>query len=202
MLDPKSLDLDELCAALEDHSPEASWWIHTGDGRIQPERPTGEGWLEIGSVGSHEGYRDMAEFVGSVHHRRAAELLDRAISGRGAFRRFKDTLFEFPELREQWFRYRDARAAAGRCAGWPSRGWSTGGWRPSGWRATPIRTATTRTCPPPSPSTSGCSTATGCNACCCSASGRAEKERRSPTSRSWWCCPTCAHPGTTFASTG
>jgi uncharacterized protein UPF0158 len=110
MLDPKSLDLDELCAALEDHSPEASWWIHTGDGRIQPERPTGEGWLEIGSVGSHEGYRDMAEFVGSVQHRRAAELLDRAISGRGAFRRFKDTLFEFPELREQWFRYRDARA--------------------------------------------------------------------------------------------
>jgi predicted nucleotidyltransferase len=52
----------------------------------------------------------MAEFVAGVHHRRAAELLDRAIAGRGAFRRFKDTLFEFPELREQWFRYRDARS--------------------------------------------------------------------------------------------
>src|SRR5689334_24267919 len=110
MLDPKSLDLDELCAALEDHSPEASWWIHRGDGRITPGKPGGEGWIEIGAVGSHEGYRDMAEFVASVHHRRAAELLDRAISGRGAFRRFKDTLFEFPELREQWFRYRDARS--------------------------------------------------------------------------------------------
>jgi hypothetical protein len=52
----------------------------------------------------------MAEFVAAVHHRRAAELLDRAIAGRGAFRRFKDTLFEFPELREQWFRFRDARS--------------------------------------------------------------------------------------------
>ncbi len=112
MLDPKSLDLDELCVALEDHSPEMTWWIHTGDGRIQPGDPDEEeeGWLEIGSVGSHEGYRDMAEFVAGVRHRRAAELLDRAISGRGAFRRFKDTLLEFPELREQWFRFRDARA--------------------------------------------------------------------------------------------
>ena len=110
MLDPKSLDLDELSAALEDHSPDATWWIHTGDGRIQRGDPEDEGWLEIGSVGSHEGYRDMSEFVAGVHHRRAAELLDRAISGRGAFRRFKDTLFEFPELREQWFRYRDARS--------------------------------------------------------------------------------------------
>ena len=39
MLDPKSLDLDELCAALEDNSPETNWWIHTGDGRIQPGAP-------------------------------------------------------------------------------------------------------------------------------------------------------------------
>jgi hypothetical protein len=110
MLDPKSLDLDELCAALEDHSPDTTWWIHTDDGRIRTGAPGEDGWLEIGSVGSHEGYRDMAEFVAGVHHRRAAELLDRAIAGRGAFRRFKDTLFEFPELREQWFRFRDARS--------------------------------------------------------------------------------------------
>src|SRR5689334_24141960 len=110
MLDPKSLDLDELCAALEDHSAETTWWIHTGDGRIRSGAPGGDGWLEIGSVASHEGYRDMADFVAGVHHRRAAELLDRAIAGRGAFLRFKDTLFEFPELREQWFRYRDARS--------------------------------------------------------------------------------------------
>jgi Uncharacterised protein family (UPF0158) len=114
MLDPESIDLDELCVALDDHSTETTWWIHPEDGRIQAqyddEPEDVEGWQPIGSVGSHEGYRDMADFVAGVHHRRAAELLDRAITGRGAFRRFKDTLFEFPELREQWFRYRDARS--------------------------------------------------------------------------------------------
>jgi hypothetical protein len=113
MLDPESVDLDELRAALEDHSPDTSWWIHPKDGQVRSQRadePALDGWLRIGSVGSHEGYRDMAEFVSGVHHRRAAELLDRAIAGRGAFRRFKDTLFEFPELREGWFRFRDARS--------------------------------------------------------------------------------------------
>lgn len=113
MLDPESVDLDELRAALEDHSPDMTWWIHPKDGQIRSQRAdqaAPDGWLRIGSVGSHEGYRDMAEFVAGVHHRRAAELLDRAIAGRGAFRRFKDTLFEFPELREGWFRFRDARS--------------------------------------------------------------------------------------------
>jgi predicted nucleotidyltransferase len=51
----------------------------------------------------------MEDFVACVRDRRARDLLARAISGRGAFRRFKDTLFEFPELREQWFGFHEAR---------------------------------------------------------------------------------------------
>jgi hypothetical protein len=39
----------------------------------------------------------------------ARNLLERAIAGRGAFRRFKDTLMEFPELRQAWFAFHDAR---------------------------------------------------------------------------------------------
>jgi hypothetical protein len=35
----------------------------------------------------------------------ARDLLLRAIHGRGAFRRFKDALFDFPELREEWFAF-------------------------------------------------------------------------------------------------
>jgi Uncharacterised protein family (UPF0158) len=122
VLDPDAVDLDALCAALDDRSPETTWYIHAGDGRIVPsvdESLSGVAetedfddpvWHAAESVGSGAGYRDMAEFVAGVHHRRAAELLDRAISGRGAFRRFKDTLVEFPELRDAWFRFRDARA--------------------------------------------------------------------------------------------
>lgn len=120
MLDPESVDLDMLCAALDDHTPDNSWWIDPTTAQIRtlvdgvdPESISDmhdADWRRIRATGSHEGYRDMAEFVAAVHHRRAADLLDRAITGRGAFRRFKDTLFEFPELRDQWFRYRDARS--------------------------------------------------------------------------------------------
>lgn len=117
MLDPDQVDLGQLSAALDDHTAGTSWWLDPATGTIVPrldavpaDRDPGEaGWLRITPTETHESYRDMAEFVAAVQHRRAADLLDRAISGRGAFRRFKDTLFEFPELRDQWFRFRDAR---------------------------------------------------------------------------------------------
>lgn len=120
MLDPESVALDELCAALDDHTVGTSWWIEPATGEIRSHVADvgGEttddleaaGWVRIRSTESRESYRDMAQFVAAVHHRRASDLLDRAITGRGAFRRFKDTLFEFPELRDQWFRFRDARS--------------------------------------------------------------------------------------------
>jgi hypothetical protein len=123
MLDPAQVDLGELADALDDHTPEVGWWIDPRSGRIVatvPEELSGEpdeseelhaqGWVAIERTGSREGYQDMADFTAGVQHRRAAELLDRALNGRGAFRRFKNTLFEFPEVRDQWFRFRDARA--------------------------------------------------------------------------------------------
>lgn len=125
MLEPESVDLDELCTALDDRSTSTSWWLDPATGRIRPHLTEvghadlehtdvdgllDAGWRRIRRTESYESYRDMSEFVAAVHHRRAADLLDRAITGRGAFRRFRDTLFEFPELRDQWFRFRDARA--------------------------------------------------------------------------------------------
>jgi predicted nucleotidyltransferase len=51
----------------------------------------------------------MEDFAARVPDTRARDLLLRAIAGRGAFRRFKDTLLEFPEIRQSWFRFHDAR---------------------------------------------------------------------------------------------
>jgi hypothetical protein len=119
MLDPDQVDLDELCFARDDHTVGVSWWIAPGTGEIRPhtvddadhpEDLVEGGWIAIPSVESHEGYRDLADFVETVQHPRAADLLNRAIAGRGAFRRFKNTLHEFPEIRDQWFRFRDARS--------------------------------------------------------------------------------------------
>jgi hypothetical protein len=120
VLDPGSVDLDDLGTALDDRTPGAIWCLDPATGAVvrhSEDDPPPEGLLRIEPAGSHAGYQDMAQFVAAVHHRRAADLLDRAISGRGAFRRFKDTLGEFPELREQWFRYRDARSRR-RAASW------------------------------------------------------------------------------------
>jgi len=117
MLDPAQIDLAELAAALDDRTPDVCWWIDPRTGRVAPtvleQEGTGlaaAGWVRVEGTDSRDSYTDMADFTAGVQHRRAAELLDRAINGRGAFRRFKNTLFEFPEVRDQWFRFRDARA--------------------------------------------------------------------------------------------
>ena len=120
MLDLSTVDLGMVAMALEDHSSEGSWWIDAATGELwywrdhdddDPEfDPVQRGDARrIDSLPSGEGYGDMEDFIARVPDRRAADLLKRAISGRGAFRRFKDTLFEFPELREMWFRFSDVR---------------------------------------------------------------------------------------------
>ena len=119
MLDLSSVDLAELCSALEDHSPGVSWWLDPHNGELRFEPDDGEigdaldagGMVFVDPLGSGEGYRDMADFVASVGDRRARERLSRALEGRGAFRRFKDALLDFPELRQAWFDFHDARMA-------------------------------------------------------------------------------------------
>ena len=58
---------------------------------------------------SHRGCEDMEDFIAAVEDEQLAELLEVAINGRGAFRRFKDVLARHPEEKEKWFRFRDER---------------------------------------------------------------------------------------------
>ena len=58
---------------------------------------------------SHQGYEDMVDFIATVKDERLAELLEVAINGKGAFRRFKDVLLNYPEKRERWFQFKDDR---------------------------------------------------------------------------------------------
>lgn len=120
MLDLHQVDLRSLAEALEDHSPESSWWFDpdTGDSepRLDPpdaddgaEDPRDQGRIPIEPIPSRDAYADMEAFIGRVLDKRARNLLERAIAGRGAFRRFKDTLLEFPDLRQTWFAFHDAR---------------------------------------------------------------------------------------------
>ncbi|CAN5670212.1 hypothetical protein BH20ACT23_BH20ACT23_18470 [soil metagenome] len=116
MLDLSALDLSELSSALEDHSYESNWYVDRASGEIvcvfsdeHDESLEQRDLCYIEPLPSHEGYEDLADFTERVADPKAHELLVRAIEGRGAFRRFKDTLFEFPELRRVWFEWHDAR---------------------------------------------------------------------------------------------
>jgi hypothetical protein len=51
----------------------------------------------------------MARFAESIDDSQLRELLDLALRGRGAFRRFKDVLAHYPRERERWFRFREER---------------------------------------------------------------------------------------------
>ena len=51
----------------------------------------------------------MEDFIATVEDEHLAELLEVAIDGKGAFRRFKDVLAHYPEERERWFRFKDTR---------------------------------------------------------------------------------------------
>lgn len=118
MLDLTRVDLSSLCEALEDHSYDHHWWFSplTGESEFWSE-DSGEdeeeleqkGLILIEPIPSEESYRDLADFTSQVRDPRARDLLERAISGRGAFRRFKNTLFDFPQLREAWFKFHDGR---------------------------------------------------------------------------------------------
>lgn len=115
MLELSAVDLGALAEALEDHSDETSWYLEPS-GAVVPwfddsddPCPDESGSFYIDPIDSGEAYRDMEDFVACVPDRRAADLLSRAIEGRGAFRRFKDTLFGFPELRQTWFEFHDVR---------------------------------------------------------------------------------------------
>lgn len=67
-----------------------------------------EGWLvPVDSLDSHEEYDWMVQFASSADAPRLRELLEVALHGRGAFRRFKDVLARWPKERERWFVFRD-----------------------------------------------------------------------------------------------
>lgn len=74
-------------------------------------------WLWVYCEGSRDGYRDMELFIGTVHDPGRADRLEIAISGRGAFRRFKDVLARWPGELDRWHAF-PAERQRGRARAW------------------------------------------------------------------------------------
>jgi len=125
MKKPLKINLDELCEAMENSSFENDYFLdlETGDilfiseytddeeteklkDRIEEEFDRYE---RIPKAESHEGYSYMVDFIATVKDEYLVELLEVAINGKGAFRRFKDVLLNYPEERERWFQFKDDR---------------------------------------------------------------------------------------------
>lgn len=115
------IDLSGVAEALGDSSGETAWWYDPTNGQVEAtvpdsylldaddeDDPSERGSILIEPIGSKDAYRDMVEFAESTADPRASQLLRRALDGRGAFRRFRDALYEFPDLRERWFEYSNA----------------------------------------------------------------------------------------------
>jgi hypothetical protein len=66
----------------------------------------GEAFVRIEPAASREQYKWMERFVVGVTDEPLRERLVIAIDGKGAFRRFKDVLLNYPTERERWFSYR------------------------------------------------------------------------------------------------
>ena len=120
-----NIDLNELCEAMEERSYDHEYYLDLETGKIifisnymddqearrlkdQIEEES-DRYEHIPRAESYEGYEDMVDFIATVDNEHLAELLERAIKGKGAFRRFKNVLLNYPEERERWFEFKDNR---------------------------------------------------------------------------------------------
>jgi Uncharacterised protein family (UPF0158) len=133
MLRALPVDLEELAGILEGDPLTAGGRVDVRTGEVWPQAAieyaleTGEEdedsvddperWLPVHGEGSREGYRDMELFIASVEDPGRAERLAIAISGRGAFRRFKDELARSPGELERWHALAEERQR-GRARSW------------------------------------------------------------------------------------
>ncbi len=132
-LRPLRVDLDELADVLEGDPVYGGGRVDLSTGEVWPEpavdyaREIGQEdedesddpdkWLWVHCEGSRDGYRDMERFIGTVRDPGCADRLEIAISGRGAFRRFKDVLERWPGELDRWHAF-SAEHQRGRARAW------------------------------------------------------------------------------------
>ena len=132
LLKPLAVDLEELAMVLEGDPVNSGGRIDLLTGEVWPNAAIEDfedmaeddwdiddpdRWLWVHSQGSRSGYRDMEWFISEIDDPEVADRLRIAISGRGAFRRFKDTLSRWPDLMTRWFAFSEDRQR-GRARAW------------------------------------------------------------------------------------
>lgn len=110
----------ELETAVERNAPDTESFLDTRSGEVVTlveSAPNvgelrsrvmagGDAFLRVEPASSREQYKWMERFVAGVTDPLLRERLLISIDGKGAFRRFKDALLNYPVERERWFTYR------------------------------------------------------------------------------------------------
>ena len=131
------VDLEELASLLEGDPLYGGGRIDLRSGECWPEslecaeddgdEDDEDRWLHVAPIGSHEGYRDMELFIATVQDPAVVDRLEIAITGKGAFRRFKDVLSRWPQELQRYYLLNNERQR-GRARGWLA----AEGFRPGG----------------------------------------------------------------------
>ena len=129
------VDLEELAAVLDGDPVQGGGRVDLRTGDVWPraaidyaleigdqdededDEDDPERWLWVHCEGSHAGYRDMELFIAGIEDPDTADRLSIAITGPGAFRRFKDVLARWPDLEDRWYAYSEDRQR-GRARAW------------------------------------------------------------------------------------
>lgn len=118
-----TVDIGMLAIAMESDDGEGEWYLDKVTGEIilftdyendeirekrQQLEENPERFLHIEANASQDAFELMEEFVDSIANESVQKVLFRALNERKPFRRFKDELLNFPEVRQQWFAYKNA----------------------------------------------------------------------------------------------
>lgn len=129
LLRPLPVDLEELSDMLEGDPLYGGGRIDLITGQCDPQRlidsdahdedpdEAPDRWLPVRCEGSREGYLDMELFITTIDDAALVDRLTIAVSGRGAFRRFKDVLAERPEEQRRFYVFSEERRR-GRARSW------------------------------------------------------------------------------------
>jgi hypothetical protein len=122
MMDKKiTVNLSEICAAMEDNSGEVNYFLdlHTGEvlsvsdyvddqeeivKKIEEEPDRYKG---IPTISSSEAFQIMEDFIETVQDDEIRDALYDAIDGRKPFYHFKETISDYPEEELRWYDFKE-----------------------------------------------------------------------------------------------
>ncbi|HOX45100.1 MAG TPA: isochorismatase family protein [Myxococcota bacterium] len=110
-----AVDWEGLAVAAENQRTDLRHVLELASGQVRPleaGEECSEAAVLVPPRPPREGWRTMHLFLDQIEDPAVREKLGAALVGRGAFRRFKDLLLAYPELRQQWFAFKDAEVLA------------------------------------------------------------------------------------------